>query len=557
MKYVIYGTNRVAKDFLYIFDELSVLYFIDDNYKENKFLTYDVKTVQDAVINRDFDQIIVCGFNKEPQIDKLIDLGMQYKKDYVKEEDFFCSLDEITIPKNKKIAIWGTGKVSEEFYEYTKNLNVDLYVDTYKRQEFFNGITVKKPGDIGDYKDYFFIIAIDKDKEIISELTDNGLKENIDFISYQKWLGMPSQLLRRTIFDESHYDLVCNTMLNHLEIFYRGNTRCCCTTFLKQNLDNIFDKSADDLWKSNIHKVLCLSAENKTFSFCDKRMCPLFVGIKKNNVDNNQSLYKKMSDYPKVLSIGHDSSCNLCCETCRKSVYFAKDQERKEINRVTRRIIKDYLEKCDFLILAGDGEVFASPDYKMIYTSQKCNPKYIRLLSNGTLLNEENWSLFKQDKNSKIMLTVSIDAATKETYSKIRKGNFEQLKKNLTFASGLRKAGELRYFRINFVVQRENYREMIPFVKWGEELGVDEVFFTKILNWGTYSTQEFEQISMMEKDGVTPKKELKEVLESDIIKNSNIVDLGTIQYSHKKDKKGIVENYYMWELEKRGGIIFE
>ena len=368
---------------------------------------------------------------------------------------------------------------------------------------------------------------------------------------------MPSQLLRKTIFDESHYDLVCNTMLNHLEIFYRGNTRCCCTTFVKQNLDNIFEKSIDDLWRSNIHKVLCLSTENKTFSFCDKKMCPLFVEVYRKPVDNNQSLYNKMSDYPKVLPIGHDSSCNLCCETCRKNVYFAKDQERKEISRATERILKDYMEKCNFLILAGDGEVFASPDYKMIYTNKKCNPKYIRLLTNGTLFNEDNWILFKQGKKSQIMLTVSIDAATKETYSKIRKGNFDQLKENMIFASKLRKLQELRYFRINFVVQRENYKEMIPFVQWGEELGVDEIFFTKILNWGTYSTQEFEQISMMEKDGMTPKKELKEVLESDIIKNSNIVDLGTIQYSHKNDKKEAVENYYMWELEKRGGHIFE
>ena len=40
MKYVIYGTSRVAKDYLYIFDDLSILYFIDDEYNENKFLTY-------------------------------------------------------------------------------------------------------------------------------------------------------------------------------------------------------------------------------------------------------------------------------------------------------------------------------------------------------------------------------------------------------------------------------------------------------------------------------------------------------------------------------------
>ena len=108
---------------------------------------------------------------------------------------------------------------------------------------------------------------------------------------------------------------------------------------------------------------------------------------------------------------------------------------------------------------------------------------------------------------------------------------------------------------MNFVVQRENYKEMPDFVRWGQELGVDEVFFTKILNWGTYTPEEFEQVSMMQKDGITPKPELEELLEQSVMK-SDIVDLGTIQFGHKVDDIDIVENYYMWELEKRGGKLF-
>lgn len=53
----------------------------------------------------------------------------------------------------------------------------------------------------------------------------------------------------------------------------------------------------------------------------------------------------------------------------------------------------------------------------------------------------------------------------------------------------------------------------------------------------------------MEKDGITPKSELKEILKHPVMQ-SDIVDLGTIQFGHKVDEIGIVENYYMWELEK-------
>lgn len=60
---------------------------------------------------------------------------------------------------------------------------------------------------------------------------------------------------------------------------------------------------------------------------------------------------------------------------------------------------------------------------------------------------------------------------------------------------------------------------------------------------------------MMPKDGITLKPELEELLGQAIMK-SDIVDLGTIQFGHKVDDIDRVENYYMWELEKRGGKLF-
>ena len=38
MKYAIYGVNRVAKDFLYIFSELQIVCFFDESYSEEDFI---------------------------------------------------------------------------------------------------------------------------------------------------------------------------------------------------------------------------------------------------------------------------------------------------------------------------------------------------------------------------------------------------------------------------------------------------------------------------------------------------------------------------------------
>ena len=287
-------------------------------------------------------------------------------------------------------------------------------------------------------------------------------------------------------------------------------------------------------------------------------MCPLFVAKNSSQPQITDRSYKNMTNRPEVLAVGYDSSCNLKCVTCRKQLYIAQEKELEELNRITEIIREKYLPACKFLILAGDGEVFASRTYQSVYEDAGCNPDFIRILSNGTLFTKERWKTFIRGKSGRIMLTVSIDAASKETYEQIRcNGDFNQLQKNMEFAARLRREGALSYFRINFVVQKKNYHEMIPFVQWGEKLGVDEVFFTKILNWGTYTDEEFQQISMMEADGITPKKELKEVLENPIMRQSAIADLGTIQYCHKADPAEKIDNYYMWELEKRGGKIFE
>lgn len=558
MNYILYGANRVAKDFLYIFNDLEIQYITDDGYPSKEFLGYQVKDLEEALSHKAYDRIILCDFDKTAKETKLQKYGLERGKDYLYEEDFFTTLDDFHIPVERKIAVWGTGQMAEAFAEWNQWYKLSAYLDNHKSADTFCGVPVLQPGQVADWKEYFIIIAVARDGDIRAQLQALGLRQGEDFVGYQKIIGLPSHMLRQTIFDQACYDLDCRTMLNHLEIFRDGDTRCCCTTFVRQNLDNMMEKSVSGLWNSAKHRIMCLSTENRTYSFCDKTMCPLFVERKeaKGNCLGLDRPYRSMTPAPEVLALGHDASCNLACVTCRREVCFAKGEELEKVNKVTDKIKKDYLKDCKFLILAGDGEVFASPAYREIYESPDCNPRYIRLLSNGMLFTPVNWERFKKHKTGKIMLTVSVDAASKQTYESVRRnGNFDTLKRNMEFAAALRKSGALCYFRMNFVVQRDNYREMIPFVQWGEELGVDEVFFTKILNWGTYTAEEFAQISMMEADGITPKAELREVLEHPAMK-SPIVDLGTIQYAHKADRIDIVENYYMWELEKRGGRLF-
>ena len=115
----------------------------------------------------------------------------------------------------------------------------------------------------------------------------------------------------------------------------------------------------------------------------------------------------------------------------------------------------------------------------------------IVLKSNGLLFNEKNFNIVKRNYK-KIKLHVSIDAATKEVYEDVRRGSrWEILCRNMEYASELRRKDELEEFAIFFVVQQRNINDMRKFVELGKKWNCDRVYFGRVLNYGTYSEDEY------------------------------------------------------------------
>lgn len=561
MRYAIYGVNRVAKDFMYIFESINIVCFFEDESVEKSWIdipVYRTSNIQD--MNKLYDQIIICDFEKKTKKERLEHIGLKYGKDFVYEEDFFSSLDNYILnPSQKKIVVWGAGRRAEKMNAFFGINEIEFFVDSKVQGDYWknSGKRILQPQQVGNWKDYFIVVTTAKSDSIISFLCEHGMKEYENYCSLYELLTQPSWMLRKTIFDRSCYNVECQTIFNHIELNQSGELMCCCVPFVIGRIGSIENGSIKSSWMGIVHKIMCLAINNRTYSFCNSNMCPVFIGREKNTEFSLERQYLEMEKYPRNLLVNFEDSCNLKCESCRNEVKIAEGKEHEKNMRYADILINEVLPYVDFITMAGTGEVFVGKAYKKMFTSNAMdNIKWIRLLTNGTLFNEQNWKKFSSNKNGKIILTVSVDAATKETYEKLRRnGKFDILKRNMEFASSLRKEGRLSYFRMNFVVQRKNYLEMPLFVEWGKELGVDEVFFTKILNYGTYSQDEFSEISMMEPDEMTPKKELIEILNLPIMKDK-IVDLGTIRYSHEPIGVDYIENYYKWELERKVSNLF-
>ena len=141
MKYIIYGINRVSKDFIYIFNNLEILYFVDSYYDSDHFLGYCVKNMESMLADTlsDQKQIILCDIDKSVKEKKLQEHGLIYGRDYLYEEDFFTQLDDLKIPCDKKIAVWGTGNMCQFLLNHNLPWKTDVFIDTYKKQERFQG----------------------------------------------------------------------------------------------------------------------------------------------------------------------------------------------------------------------------------------------------------------------------------------------------------------------------------------------------------------------------------------------------------------------------------
>jgi len=287
----------------------------------------------------------------------------------------------------------------------------------------------------------------------------------------------------------------------------RGTVYLCCPTWLSVPVGNLRTQSVQEIWNSPAAQELRQSILDGSFRFCDSGKCPYLQtssgpvttvhevedpDLKRAITDN----LTRLPYGPKKVICTYDQSCNLSCPSCRTEI-IVEVRHRDEILDIQEKIRSQALKDADYLNITGSGDPFGSPFFrKWLRTMSKAEvPKLERLHlhSNGILWTPRMWSTLSEAIRPMIKSAeISIDAATAETYSINRRGGrFEALLENLMFIQTLRREGPLQYVKISMVVQDNNFREMPEFVRLGQRLSFDAVYFSQLVNWGTFSDEEF------------------------------------------------------------------
>ncbi|MCM1404670.1 MAG: hypothetical protein NC133_04215, partial [Prevotella sp.] len=297
----------------------------------------------------------------------------------------------------------------------------------------------------------------------------------------------PSALLLYVLRAKPKNNIYCTRLETDIRVAESNHIKGCCSVTVP--FGSIRDDELDKIYSSTYSRIVKLSSLNRSYCLCDlNRWCEGYCAKEKTT----STVSWQTPNYPKYIFLSFDRSCNLNCKACRNERSDIDDITKQQVALVATKLQRSgYLEETDNLVMAGMGEVFYSPYYRQLLTTN-LQRQQIEILSNGTLFNEDNWRLVA-GKYKTIDVNISVDAATAETYQKLRGADFNNLMKNLTMLSDLHRKKQIRKYKLNFVVQRDNFREMPAFVQLGRSLGVDRVYFQRMNYFknSVYTPQEF------------------------------------------------------------------
>tara|TARA_Y100000592_G_scaffold76050_1_gene118957 strand:- start:9172 stop:10215 length:1044 start_codon:yes stop_codon:yes gene_type:complete len=303
------------------------------------------------------------------------------------------------------------------------------------------------------------------------------------------------------MIDKTKY--ICSAPFNYTEVF-DDRQYLCCPSWLPVDIwdgksikSSFFSEKAIDVRESII---------DGSYKYCDDKQCPYLSGLKNNQYSskfiekNNASInYFRNKNNIRTVNFCFDRSCNFQCPSCRSELinYYGKD--RKQVEKKLDEITNEISSTVKRLYLTGTADPFYSKSFRQFLetldTKKFTELESIHLHTNGSLWNKSMWERVKAIHPYVNSCEISIDAATKETYENKTRigGKWDVLLDNLKFITSIK---TIKFFSFSFVVQDSNFREMQRFYELITNYMKDsdakyDVFFNAIVNWGTYSDDEY------------------------------------------------------------------
>lgn len=185
---------------------------------------------------------------------------------------------------------------------------------------------------------------------------------------------------------------------------------------------------------------------------------------------------KKNPSFPSILEIETSTHCNINppCVMCYPRL-FDKRQFRGEIAKSVTEKLTPHLKDFRTISLHGVGEPLLGKNLFIILDNINTDRTDVQFNSNGLLLTEEMSRKLIAKKLK--LIDFSLDAATPETYKKIRRSDFRRVIANIRMLSEIKSELGVKHpvIKLNMTLMNENLREVTPFIAMASRLGAEIV----------------------------------------------------------------------------------
>ena len=192
-------------------------------------------------------------------------------------------------------------------------------------------------------------------------------------------------------------------------------------------------------------------------------------------------LFKRFP-YPSSIEIEASTKCNLRCIMCEHTYW---NEASRDMSFEQVKSIIDQFPVLRWIAFTGIGENFLNKDLMKMYEylTKKWPGIHIELFDTFYFIDEE--------KAKKILdlglgtIFISIDAATKETYEKVRaSSDFNRVVGNIKRFIELKNERKAYFPEIifHYVINKINLSEVFTFIDFVKSLGGRTIFFTRLLH---------------------------------------------------------------------------
>ncbi|MDH3315068.1 MAG: radical SAM protein [Betaproteobacteria bacterium] len=365
------------------------------------------------------------------------------------------------------------------------------------------------------------------------------------------------ELLLRNLLGARNRELTeqrfCEKPFEHFESTETGSVHLCCSFWLPAAVGDLNSDSPRDIWNSERAQDIRRDILKGSFKYCDAELCvriranslPTVAQAKQNPVHQRiiENKITRLDSQPTFFNLSHDRSCNLACPSCRtRKIAFNEGSAYVRRKRIHDKVVGAFLDEATnrafTLQVTSSGDAFGSRIFREFLQDldgSKFPNMKVWLQTNGVLFTDKMWSRIGRIHGNIEYLYVSIDAASEATYNITRRGgHWGQLLKNMEHLSPLCRQSGIK-LQFHFVVQQANYREMADFVEIGRRYQVDSVHFMKVVNWGTWTVAQFEEVGVWRPDHAEFAEFLRML--SRPIFDDTIVSLGNLTQEHALAKR--------------------